>query len=165
MLVAVAREPRTSRPGFRESYGIAAEDEGMLPWSFATERLADARNYWIGTSGPDGRPSVTPVWGVWIDDSVVFGTADASRKARNLASNPRVVVHLESGDEAVILEGEVEPAAPDEAIAAEYERKYDWRPEVESEESGGWFRLRPRVAFAWVEKDYPTSATRFDFEE
>jgi hypothetical protein len=158
----VPAEPTASRPGFSESYGITAEPEGMLPWSFATERLAESRNYWIGTVGEDGSPSVTPVWGVWLDDAFRFGCSLRSRKALNLAHDPRVVVHLESGDEAVILEGTVEQAPPDEQVAAEFERKYEWRPE-DDVDGQAWFRLRPAVAFAWLERDYPKTATRFDF--
>ena len=135
----------------------------MLPWSFATERLAPARNYWIGTVGEDGRPSVTPVWGVWLDDAFRSGCSVRSRKALNLARDPRLVVHLESGDEVVILEGAVESAEPDETVAAEFERKYEWRPNLEDVGSEAWFSFRPSVAFAWLESDYPRTVTRFDF--
>jgi hypothetical protein len=154
-------EPTRRRPGFREHYGIAAGPEGMLEWSWADERLAASRNYWIVTSDADGRPRAVPVWGVWFDDSVVFGAHPQSRKALNLRRDPRVVIHLESGDEAVILEGEVERVDPTEEIAAAFEPKYDWKPEVKASE--GWFRLRPRTAYAWLETDYPRTATRFDF--
>jgi hypothetical protein len=56
---------RRSRPEFGPNYGISAEDEGMLPWSWADERLGAARNYWIVTAGTDREPSAAPVWGVW----------------------------------------------------------------------------------------------------
>jgi nitroimidazol reductase NimA-like FMN-containing flavoprotein (pyridoxamine 5'-phosphate oxidase superfamily) len=78
-----------------------------LPWGWAEERLASSRNYWIATARAGGSPHAMPVWGVWIDDAVVFGTSARSRKGRNLTRDPRVVVHLESGDEVVVLEGEV----------------------------------------------------------
>jgi hypothetical protein len=63
---------------------------------------------WLGTTRPDDRPHVMPVWGVWIDDIVYFGTAPDSVKALNLASNPAAVVHLESGNDVVIVEGRTE---------------------------------------------------------
>jgi len=53
----------------------------------------------------DGLPHAVPVWGVWVDGALYFGTDRRSRKARNLATNQGAVVHLESGDDAVILEG------------------------------------------------------------
>jgi hypothetical protein len=86
-------------------YGIRPDGEGILPWSFVDERMANARNYWVATTRPDGRPHAMPLSGVWIDGSFCFGTGPGSRKARNLAENPHLVVHSESGDEVVILEG------------------------------------------------------------
>jgi nitroimidazol reductase NimA-like FMN-containing flavoprotein (pyridoxamine 5'-phosphate oxidase superfamily) len=135
----------------------------MLPWTWATERLAAGRSYWVATTCPDGRPHAMPVWGVWLDEAVHFGTSRDSRKGRNLARDPRVVVHLESGDEVVILEGEVEETEIDERVADAYEAKYDWRPDHTGEDSG-WYRLRPTVAYAWLEREYPRTATRFTFE-
>lgn len=161
---AVPPEPSRRRPGFSASYGIAAEEAGMLDWGFAVERLQAARNYWVVTTRPDGSPHAMPVWGLWLDDAVVFGTAPTSRKGRNLARDPRVVVHLESGDEVVVVEGEAEPARPDERVVDAYEAKYDFRPELREDDSDGWFRVRPRRAYAWLESDYPRTATRFDFE-
>jgi pyridoxine/pyridoxamine 5'-phosphate oxidase len=159
------REPTgRRRPGFRQLYGIRDEPEGMLDWAWAVERLAASRNYWIVTADEDGRPRALPVWGVWFDDAVVFGTSGRSRKARNLDRDPRVVVHLESGDEVVILEGEVETIEVTEEIADEFQSKYDWRPQLGPEDSTCWYELRPQRAQAWLEQDYPKSATRFDFE-
>jgi flavin reductase (DIM6/NTAB) family NADH-FMN oxidoreductase RutF len=152
-------EPRASRPRFPPGYGIAQDEEGMLPWSWAAERLEASRNYWIVTAGADGRPHAAPVWGLWLDDAVLFGTSPDSRKGQNLARDPRVVIHLESGDEVVILEGEVDRAAVDDRIADAYEQKYELRPPGKE-----LLRLRPRNAYAWVEKDYPKTATRFAFD-
>jgi pyridoxine/pyridoxamine 5'-phosphate oxidase len=130
----------------------------MLPWSWAEERLAAARNYWIVTAAPDGEPSAAPVWGVWADGAVYFGTNPRSQKGRNLARDPRAVVHLESGDEVVILHGEVERCPLEDSVADAYEAKYDYRPEVPE-----FLRLRLSRALAWLESDYPKTATRFDF--
>jgi PPOX class probable F420-dependent enzyme len=131
----------------------------MLDWSWAEERLTSSRNYWIGTVRPDGSPHAAPVWGLWIDGAVVFSTSPESRKGRNLARDPRVVVHLESGDDVVILEGEIEVIRLEERMADAYEAKYAYRPGGE----GDWFSLRPRVAHAWREVDFPSTATRFSF--
>jgi Pyridoxamine 5'-phosphate oxidase len=85
-------------------YGVKPRKE-YLPWRHAAEKLASSRNYWICTTRPDGRPHAIPVWGFWIDDALYFGTARSTRKARNLAHNSAAVVHLESGDDVVIVEG------------------------------------------------------------
>jgi pyridoxine/pyridoxamine 5'-phosphate oxidase len=154
--------PTRRRPEFSGQYGIHEAPEGMLDWAWADERLARSRNYWIVTSDEDGRPRAMPVWGIWFEDAVVFGTNPRSRKGRNLERDPRVLVHLESGDEAVILEGEVEPITPTHAVADAFKAKYDWRPDPK-EDAADWYRLRPKLAQAWLETDYAKSATRFDF--
>jgi hypothetical protein len=104
-----------------------------------------------------------PVWGAWLDDGFHFGTSVGSPKARNLDRDPRIVVHLESGDEAVILEGEVERIELDARISDAFPPKYDWRPDPTGDGGGRWYRLRPRLAYAWLERDYPRTATRFSF--
>ena len=130
----------------------------MLPWDWAEERLLAARNYWIVTAGEDGEPSAAPVWGVWAEGAVYFGTSPSSRKGRNLARDPRAVVHLESGDEVVILHGDVEVGEVEPSILDAYEAKYGYRPP-----STRLFRLQPRRALAWLEPEFPKTATRFDF--
>jgi hypothetical protein len=105
------------------------------------------------------------VWGAWVDGAFYFGTETTSRKARNLAANPAVVVHLESGDEAVILEGEA-TALPDDPtlfkrIGDSYAERYDgYRPE----DPAVMYVVRPRVALAWTERDFPTTPTRWRFD-
>ena len=60
--------PRASRP-HSPGYGIAADEEGLLPWSWAAERLTVARNFFIATTRPDGRPHLmivdTPRPALW----------------------------------------------------------------------------------------------------
>jgi hypothetical protein len=147
---------RASRPRFAPGYGIATDDEGLLPWAWAEERLVSARNYWLATSGPSG-PHAAPVWGLWRGGVFTFGTDPASRKGRNLSRDPRVSLHLESGDEVVIVEGQVEPLDSSllDGFVDAYDEKYGVRP-------SGFSALRPRRAFAWRERDFPTSATQFD---
>ena len=133
----------------------------MLPWAWVADRLLAARNYWLVTSKADGAAHAAPVWGLWIDDAVVFSTSRQSRKGRNLMRDPRVVVHLESGDEVVIIEGEVEEISLDERLADAYEAKYAYRPGGEA--GGFWLHLHPEIVLAWTESDYPATVTRFSF--
>jgi general stress protein 26 len=158
-------EPRRRRPPFK-GYGVPETEEGMLPWDWAVERLAAARNYWVATTRPDGRPHSMPVWGIWLDGAFFFGSGRNSAKTRNLAANPAIVVHLESGDETVILEGHAEPVLDDaleQRVDAVYGPKYDFTPES-SGESDPWFVVRPTRAYAWLERDYTGTATQFDFD-
>jgi PPOX class probable F420-dependent enzyme len=158
-------EPIADRPEMPGAYGISATTSGLIRWEEVRERLASARSYWIGTTRPDGRPHAAPVWGLWLDEAFYFSTDPTSRKARNFARNPAIVVHLESGDDVVMLEGTVEAVA-DAAVAARfadaYEAKYQFRPEA-GDPPSGIYRLRASVAFAWLERDFPQSATRFRF--
>ena len=152
-------EPRATRASF-PGYGISEEAEGLLPWSWAEERLVASRNYWVGTSSPEHGPHAMPVWGLWRDGGVVFSSGAGSRKARNLAADPRVVLHLESGDEVVVIEGRVEEIEPTAELLAEYAAKY----QPVDAEIGRWYLVRPCRAYAFRERDYQQSATRFDFE-
>jgi nitroimidazol reductase NimA-like FMN-containing flavoprotein (pyridoxamine 5'-phosphate oxidase superfamily) len=149
------------------SYGLRPEADGLLAWDWVEERLATARNYWISSTRPDGRPHAMPVWGVWVQGAVVFGTHRASRKARNLAANASIAVHLESGDEAVILEGRAVEATDRSLLSAyveAYERKYSVRPDP-SDKENVTLMVRPRRALAWREPDFVSSATRWEFGE
>jgi hypothetical protein len=68
-----------------------AEGSGLLPWSWAEQRLVASRNYWVATSWPDGRPHAMPVWGLWDNGAFWFSSSRRSRKARNLANDPRLL--------------------------------------------------------------------------
>jgi PPOX class probable F420-dependent enzyme len=149
-------------------YGVPKDGSGgeRLPWSWAVDQLTAARNYWICTTRRDGRPHAMPVWGVWLDDAVWFSTHPASTKGRNIARDPRIVVHLESGDDTVVLEGEVrQPTDRDalERFVEAYEQKYGHRIELPMREPS-IFVLSPRVAQTWTEKDFPRTATRWTFD-
>jgi Pyridoxamine 5'-phosphate oxidase len=150
---------RRRRPEFDRGYGISADEEGMVDWAWAEERLEASRNYWIVTAGADGEPAAAPVWGVWVDGAVYFGTSPRSRKGRNLARDARVVIHLESGDEVVILHGEAEIVEVGDSVLDAYEAKYAYRPAGPQ-----LYRLRPTRALAWTEVEYPKTATRFDLD-
>ncbi len=102
------------------AYGVPTDASGSerLPWSWAVEQLTAARNYWICTTRRDGRPHAMPVWEIWQGGAVWFSTDPSSAKGRNMARDPRVVVHLESGDDTVVLEGKVEHATDRECARA-----------------------------------------------
>ncbi len=159
--------PSSDRPDFSEAYGVSASTEGMLSWDRANERLGASRNYWIGTTRPDGRPHAAPVWGVWVDGALVFGTDPRSQKARNIRSNPAFTMHLESGDEALIVEGVIEEAGIGLLATADaaYRKKYGMGLKEAAGEDGVWYALRPSTAFAWSESDFARSPTRWTFED
>jgi PPOX class probable F420-dependent enzyme len=161
-------EPTPTAPQIPAAYGVPTDASGgeRLPWSWAVEQLTAARNYWICTRRRDGRPHAMPVWAVWLDDAVWFSTDPSSAKGRNMARDPRIVIHLESGDETVVLEGEVE-SNPDDRAALQrfvdaYEKKYGHRIEL-GNENYGIYVLRPCIAQTWTEQGFPRNATRWVF--
>jgi hypothetical protein len=159
--------PVASRP-FAPGYSLAdaVGGEGLLPWSWAVERLAAAHNYWVASVRPDGRPHAMPVWGVWLDGALCFSTGAGSRKARNLAADPRCVVTTERADEAVIVEGAAEAFGGAAEIAdflAAYNAKYRW--DMDASEAP-FLRVRPRLAFGFIEHPgrFAATATRWRFD-
>jgi general stress protein 26 len=158
-----AVEPIAERPHM-PGYGISESPDGMLPWSWARERLESCRNYFVASTLPDGRPHLMPVWAVWhIDNRLYFSTAITSRKARNLLAKPACTVAIEGASEALILEGEAETvksATVLKPVWAAYKKKYDWGMDGEP-----MFALKPARAFAFIETadQFSTAATRWRF--
>jgi nitroimidazol reductase NimA-like FMN-containing flavoprotein (pyridoxamine 5'-phosphate oxidase superfamily) len=160
--------PVASRPHM-PGYGVPKDKKGLLPWSHVTERMAEAQNYWVCTVSPDGRPHATPVWGLWVDDRLYFGGSPQTRRSRNLAANPAICVHLESGSDVIILHGEAhELRAPDSSLVTRLieasVKKYGYAPKPEDyEASAGTYVLRTRWVLAW--KQFPKDATRWHFQD
>lgn len=150
------------RPAMPAGYGISAEPRGFVSWGWVEEQLVTSRNYWVCTTGADGRPHAVPVWGVWLGDRLLFSTDPSSLKARNFTARPDVVVHLESGDDVVVLEGRVEHI--ERSVVASfcetYDAKYAFRPEPD-DAAQGLYQLAPERVLAWREADFTASATRF----
>lgn len=159
---------RADRPAMPAGYGLAQtppEDAGAR-WSAAERKLAAARNYWITSTRASGRPHAMPVWGIWLDGALMFSTSRDSQKGRNLARDPRVVAHLESGDDVLILEGTLAEASDASLLARyadAYEAKYSFRPDPASP-GDVVFVLRPDRALAWEEQDFVNSAIRWRFD-
>jgi len=166
-------QPKAQRPKLPDGYGIPEHEEGLLPWSFVEERMSAAINYWVATVDPKGRPHATPVWGAWVDGMCYIEGSPETKRARNLAQNPAVVVHLESGSEVVIIEGEAEEVVkPDREFGVKMAKamgdKYGaperggYKPKPNSWDEGGLHRIKPRVVFAWSK--FPGDTTRWLFK-
>jgi general stress protein 26 len=61
-------------------------------WDAARQELEDAELSWITTVRPDGRPNVSPLVAVWLDDALHFCTGSEEQKAVNLRENQHVVL-------------------------------------------------------------------------
>jgi hypothetical protein len=160
-------EPKVDRPHM-PGYGVqpANKGAGLLPWSFVDEHMRDAHNYWVVTAQPDGTPHAAPVWGLWHEGAFYFSSGDKSAKAHNLAANPAAVVHLESGDQVVILNGAVSEITGDseDALLKVLEKDYKKKYQVGFLGLGNIYRFKVEKALAWREGDFPSSATRWQFE-
>jgi hypothetical protein len=162
------KKASASRPHM-PGYGLPEGNKGLLPWSWAEQRLKKSHNYWITTVKPDGSPHSMVVWGLWQDGRLLFSTGSKSRKARNLAHNTRCVVCTEHANEAVIVEGIAETAdvAARRKFLAKYQGKYQWDMSSMKDDILSMkepvFAVRPRVVFGLWEKHFQGKATRWKF--
>jgi len=160
-----ARRVRPNMP----HYGVKVEETGsMLAWDWVESQMASARNYWLCTTCPDGKPHAAPVWGAWVAGQLFTATDRNSVKARNISRDSRAVAHLESGDETVIFEGALIETSPCEALQAKisqvYVDKYELDPSLD-EEDAVQYRLKPHKVMAWLERDFPLTATCWLFDD
>jgi PPOX class probable F420-dependent enzyme len=163
--------PRVSRP-YMPGYGISgpAEGSGLLEWSWAAERLTAARNYWVATVWPTGRPHLMPVWGMWDDSTLWFSSAAGSRKTKNLRADPHCVISTESASDPVVIEGTArmvtEPAALQRVIDL-MNAKYRTHIEVGflDPSVNATFGVRPLRVFGMRDADFTGSPTRWIFED
>lgn len=148
--------------------------ESTAEYAFRERALAQlraARNYWIATTTPAGRPHSAPVWGVWCDDALWFGTE--GQKAKNLAVTPYAVAHLDSGDDVVIVRGpvtRVEEAAGLDRVADAFREKYvdgvsgepfEVLAVLEMGVGAGLYRLDPELFHAWLEGAFEQANARW----
>ena len=152
-------------------YGLlpAGEGTGLLPWSWAEERLKSSRNYWLTSTWPDGRPHAMPVWGMWHEDEFWFSSSKDSRKTKNLLANPRCVVATEDANNPVVLEGVarlITSSQELELMLTLENTKYSTNYGIEMLDPAlnATFRVRPSWAFGLQADDFTGSPTRWDFE-
>jgi general stress protein 26 len=127
--------------------------------------LEDAQIFWITTVRSDGRPHVTPLVAVWLDDALHFCTGADEQKGINLRTNANVVLttgcnRWEDGTD-VVVEGEAARVTDDrtlQRLADAWATKWDgqWRFEVRDgafhHDDGGTalvFAVRPTKVLAF----------------
>jgi hypothetical protein len=94
------------------------EADGLPPvdWTAVVEKLAsgaappadalNSRTTWLCTLNEDGSPHVTAVGALWLDDTYWFQTGSGTRKARNVARDPRCAVSVSVRDADVVVHGD-----------------------------------------------------------
>ncbi|MBI1379324.1 MAG: pyridoxamine 5'-phosphate oxidase [Frankiales bacterium] len=128
-----------------------------LGWDEVAARFAAAANWWVATSGPAG-PHAVPVWGVVVDDVLHFYGDPNAVRSQNLAADPRVALHLESGSDVLLVHGEavaLGPAGGVDAVNAAYAAKYaapddaQYLPDAPLNDASLLYGVRPERALAW----------------
>ncbi|HEX2193241.1 MAG TPA: pyridoxamine 5'-phosphate oxidase family protein [Acidimicrobiales bacterium] len=148
--------------------------------------LERSEMFWLSTVRGDGRPHVTPLPAMWLDDALHFCTGPDEQKAKNIEANRNCVLTtgtnvFRSGLD-VVVEGRA-LRVTDEGLltrlAAIWESKLDWSFDVvdgafrertapgtgeEPAEPGTAlvFAVRPDKVFAFG-KGEPFSQTRYRF--
>jgi len=152
-------------------YGILPFDEGtgLLPWSWADERLLHSHDYWFATTYPDGRPHVMPVWAIWSDGALWASSALGSRKARNLTRDGRCSITTDDALEPVVVDGHAEVVQDAALIGAFLEAmngKYgsSYEPSFLDPGVNATFRITPEVVIGLTEEDFVGSPTRWTFD-
>jgi nitroimidazol reductase NimA-like FMN-containing flavoprotein (pyridoxamine 5'-phosphate oxidase superfamily) len=112
-------------------------------WEETRRVLERAELFWISTVRADGRPHVTPLVAVWLDDAIHFATGSGEQKAVNLRTNQNVILttgcnQWERGLD-VVVEGEAVRVTDDsvlERLRARWTTKWDGRWQYEVRDSG-----------------------------
>jgi hypothetical protein len=143
----------TGRPRIPAEYGVPSRKADLLPWSFVEERMSRSKHYWLATTGPDGRPHVRPIDGVWLDEKLYFGGSAQSNWRRNLVRDPRASINLEDGQQAVILQGHVSEVCPNRDLAVRLagasNGKYGYGQKPGDYEGAVVLEFAPEIVLAW----------------
>ena len=148
---------KVTRPKIPE-YGISKKEKGMVSWEDVEKWMEASKNYWISTSKPNGNPHARPIWGIWYDNIFYFGGGQKTQNVKNLLKHPSIVVHTESGENVVIIEGVAQQFENDnlhKILGEKYEKRYKmFHPPP-------FWRIIPKTVFAWSMVDFASTPTRF----
>jgi nitroimidazol reductase NimA-like FMN-containing flavoprotein (pyridoxamine 5'-phosphate oxidase superfamily) len=122
---------------------FSAQDAVATDWEETRRMLEAAELFWISTVRADGRPHVTPLVPVWLDDSIYFATGPGEQKAVNLRTNRNVILttgcsEWERGLD-VMVEGETVQVNDESVLERLVERwaaKWDGRWHYEVHDGG-----------------------------
>jgi general stress protein 26 len=142
-------------------------DAAAASWADTTKVLEDAQLSYICTVRADGRPHLTPLVAVWLDETLYFCTGAEEQKAVNLRANPHVLLLAGNGqwDDGldVVAEGDAVQVTDEDLLsrlAQAWAGKWDgqWQWEVRDGSfghSGGGgsalvFAVRPAKVLAFA---------------
>jgi nitroimidazol reductase NimA-like FMN-containing flavoprotein (pyridoxamine 5'-phosphate oxidase superfamily) len=166
------------RPATQLDTRFSAEDARATDWEETRRVLESAELFWISTVRADGRPHVTPLVAVWLDDALHFATGNREQKALNLRTNQNVILttgcNQWEGGLDVAVEGQAVQVTDEsvlERLAETWATKWDgrWRYEVVDggfrHEGGGGpvivFSVKPATVFAFAKGTFGQTRHRF----
>jgi nitroimidazol reductase NimA-like FMN-containing flavoprotein (pyridoxamine 5'-phosphate oxidase superfamily) len=154
------------------------EDAVATGWEETRIALEEAELFWISTVRADGRPHVTPLVAVWLDDAIHFATGLREQKAANLRTNRHVILttgcnEWERGLD-VVIEGEAVQVTDEdvlERLAEAWATKWDgrWNYEIHDgafRHEGGTgavlvFSVKPVKVLAFAKGTFGQTRHRF----
>jgi hypothetical protein len=115
----------------------------LIAWETALDRLrttwttpeigAGFGTHWLATTDADGKPHVVPLGAAWVDDRFYFTAGAGTRKARNLARDPRCNITLSAKGLDLVVEGTAVKVTDDatlQRLAAAY-NAHGWEATVQ----------------------------------
>jgi nitroimidazol reductase NimA-like FMN-containing flavoprotein (pyridoxamine 5'-phosphate oxidase superfamily) len=145
-------------------------------WEDTLEAIKQAEIFWISTVRAHGRPHVTPLVAVWLDDALHFSTGPDEQKAHNLAGNSYVALTTGAngweGGLDVVVEGEAARVTDSQQLgrlAAAWTQKWDGRWQYEVSQDGFQhdgapvfvFAVRPAKVLAFAKGGFSHTRHRF----
>jgi nitroimidazol reductase NimA-like FMN-containing flavoprotein (pyridoxamine 5'-phosphate oxidase superfamily) len=124
-------------------------------WDDTVQVLETAELSWITTVRADGRPHVTPLPAIWLDDALHFCTGAAEQKAVNLRTNPHVILTTgaNSWDHGldVVVEGDAVQVTDDDTLkrlADAWRTKWDGRWQFEARDGAFQHEVGEALVYA-----------------
>ena len=123
----------------RESKNLDRYGDAELPWSRAETALSTPASpeitHFLGTCRPDGTPHAAGIGAQWMAGGYYFTSNPTTRKARDLAVNPRCTISVRAAGIDLVFEGTAARVTDDatlELVAANY-RDGGWPAQVEGD--------------------------------
>src|SRR6476620_8856473 len=126
---------RQDRPSIVEATNLdAIYGTPLLDWGRVKARLDEGLSQapdtggpnrhtcWLATINRDGSPHVTGIGALWVDGAVWFETGEGTRKARNLARDPRCTISVAAHEFDLVVEGTAKSVTDPPTVAAMAER-------------------------------------------
>jgi hypothetical protein len=96
----------------------------------------NSRSTWLSTVNDDGSPHLLPVGAIWLNGAFWFQTGAHTRKARNVARDPRCSIALSIREADVIVEGVAQRITEQGAVGRAAKAWADQGWPAEPDESG-----------------------------